>query len=57
MNEYLKDNLILGDWLEIFFGSITLLVVSIGFGQCRVVLTNYLVFLSILIFMAFVITP
>ena len=24
MNEYLKDNLILGDWLEIFFGSITL---------------------------------
>ena len=24
MNEYLKDNLILGDWLEIFFGRITL---------------------------------
>ena len=23
MNEYLKDNLILGDWLEIFLGSIT----------------------------------
>ena len=25
MNEYLKDNLILGDWFENFFGSITLL--------------------------------
>ena len=24
MNEYLKDNLILGDWLEDFLGSITL---------------------------------
>ena len=24
MNEYLKDNLILGDWHENFFGSITL---------------------------------
>ena len=24
MNEYLKDNLILGDWLENFFGWITL---------------------------------
>ena len=24
MNKYLKDNLILGDWLENFFGSITL---------------------------------
>ena len=27
MNEYLKDNLILGDWLENFFGSITLVYV------------------------------
>ena len=28
MNEYLKDNLILGDWLENFFGSITLTHIS-----------------------------
>ena len=30
MNEYLKDNLILGDWLENFFGWITLLKGIVG---------------------------
>ena len=36
MNEYLKDNLILGDWLEIFFGSITLVVITLlSFEVCE----------------------